>query len=307
MVKPIIRVGIIGLSVHSADFTEVLNAANAQSEGFHSKVVAIHHPKGNEDVEFSEEQLRNFSERIRDKGVYTVNSIAEVLEGVDAVMLLTNDGRPHLDQLVPVLEAGKPVYIDKPLAENLQNVLRIFHAADNYGVKIFTSSALRYGPQNQNFKDGKVVGTVLGAHTYGPAPLQKDHTDLFWDGIHGVESLFSVMGTGCKTVSRIWSNETDLLVGEWSGDRLGSFRGIRKGKNGFGGTVFGEEGIQPIGKFEGYNKLVAAIDQFFLTGNLPVEARETIEIYAFMEAADESKRKGGKPIHIQDTLNRFKL
>lgn len=304
MAKPVIEVGIIGLSVHSADFTEILNT---QAGGFQSKVVAIYHPKGKKDVEFSEEQLGNFAKRIKEKGVSSVNSVEEVIERADAVMVLTNDGRPHLDQLVPVLETGKPVYIDKPLAENLQNVLRIFHAADNYGVKIFTSSALRFGPQNQDFRDGKVVGAVLGAHTYGPAPLQKDHTDLFWDGIHGVESLFSVMGTGCKTVSRIWSTETDLLVGEWSGDRLGSFRGIRKGKSGFGGTVFGEEGIQPIGKFEGYNKLVAAIDQFFLTGNLPVEARETIEIYAFMEAADESKRKGGKPIHIQDTLNRFKL
>ena len=305
MVKPIIRVGIIGLSVHSADFTEILNAANAQSEGFQSKVVAIHHPRGNEDVEFSEEQLRNFSERIQEKGVFKVTSIPEVLEGVDAVMLLTNDGRPHLDQLLPVLKAGKPVYIDKPLAENLQNVLRIFQEAEKYGVNVFSSSALRYGPQNQEFKEGKLVGTVLGAHTYGPAPLQNAHTDLFWDGIHGVESLFSVMGTGCLTVSRIWRDGTDLLVGKWSGERLGTFRGIRNGKGGFGGTVFGEEGIQPMGKFEGYKKLVAAIDHFFVTGILPVDPRETIEIYAFMEAADESKRKGGKPIRIQDTLGKI--
>lgn len=75
---------------------------------------------------FSEELLQNFSERIGKQGVSTVNSIEEVIERSDAVMLLTNDGRPHLEQVLPVLKAGKPVYIDKPLAENLQNVMKIF-------------------------------------------------------------------------------------------------------------------------------------------------------------------------------------
>ncbi len=306
MDNPIVKIGIIGLSVHSADFTEILNAKDAHAEGFRGKVVTIYHPNGNRDVEFSEEQLNNFAERIRENGVSTVNSIEEVLESVDAVMLLTNDGRPHMEQVLPVLKSGKPVYIDKPLAENLKNVLGIFQSAKIHGVHVFTSSALRYGSQNQEFKDGKLVGVVTGAHTYGPAPLQKAHTDLYWDGIHGVESLFSVMGTGCQTVSRTWENGTDLVVGTWSGDRLGTFRGIRNGKSGFGGTVFGAEGIMPIGKFEGYKKLVAAIDQFFLTDILPVDPEETIEIYAFMEAADESKRKGGLTIRIQDTLDRFK-
>lgn len=78
-------------------------------------------------------------------------------------------------------------------------------------------------------------------------------------------------------------------------------------KVGFGGTVFGAEGINSIGKFEGYQRLVRAIDDFFLTGKLPVEPEETIEIYAFMEAADESKRQGGKPIKISDTINRIKI
>lgn len=307
MVKPKIKIGIIGLSVHSADFTEILNTMDPNAEGYNSKVVAIYHPKGNADVEFSEERLQNFSERISKQGVSTVNSIDDVIEKSDAVMLLTNDGRPHLEQVLPVLKAGKPVYIDKPLAENLENVLKIFHEANRFGVKVFSSSALRYGSQNTSIREGEYVGELLGAQTYGPAPLQQAHVDLFWDGIHGIESLFSVMGTGCQTVSRTLTNGTDLVVGKWPGDKLGYFRGIREGKIGFGGTVFGTEGINSIGKFEGYQRLVRAIDDFFLTGKLPVEPEETIEIYAFMEAADESKRQGGKPIKIIDTINTIKI
>lgn len=307
MIKPKISVGIIGLSVHSADFTEILNAEGANSGGYNSKVVAIYHPKGNPDVEFSEERLQEFAERIGKQGVSTVNSIDEVIEKSDAIMLLTNDGRPHLEQVLPVLKAGKLVYIDKPLAENLENVLKIFHEANRFGVKVFSSSALRYGSQNSEIKAGEYVGELLGAQTYGPAPLQKSHVDMFWDGIHGIESLYSVMGTGCQTVSRTSTNGTDMIVGNWAGDKLGYFRGIRMGKVGFGGTVFGTNGINSIGKFEGYQRLVRAIDGFFTTGKLPVEPEETIEIYAFMEAADESKRQGGKPINISDTINRIKI
>jgi len=307
MINPKISVGIIGLSVHSADFTEILNAADPNAKGYNSKVVAIYHPKGNADVEFSEERLQNFSERIIKRGVSTVNSIAEVIERSDVVMLLTNDGRPHLEQVLPVLKAGKPVYIDKPLAENLENVLKIFHEANHYGVKVFSSSALRYGTQNTSIKEGEWVGKLMGAQTYGPAPLQKAHVDLFWDGIHGIESLYSVMGTGCQTVSRTSTKGTDMVVGKWPGDKLGYFRGIREGKSGFGGTVFGADGIKSIGKFEGYQRLVSAIDNFFLTGKLPVDPEETIEIYAFMEAADESKRQGGRSIKISDTINRIKI
>ncbi|WP_339922699.1 Gfo/Idh/MocA family oxidoreductase [uncultured Cyclobacterium sp.] len=307
MVKPKISVGIIGLSVHSADFTEILNAVDTEAEGYNSKVVAIYHPKGNPDVEFSEDQLQNFADRISKQGVSMVNSIEEVIEMSDAVMLLTNDGRPHLEQVLPVLKADKPVYIDKPLAENLENVMKLFHEANRYGVKVFSSSALRYGSQNTAIKAGEYVGELLGAQTYGPAPLQKSHVDMYWDGIHGIESLYSVMGTGCQTVSRTSAKGTDLIVGKWPGDKLGYFRGIRMGKVGFGGTVFGTNGINSIGKFEGYQRLVRAIDDFFLTGNLPVAQEETIEIYAFMEAADESKRQGGKPINISDTINRIKI
>src|SRR5690606_3313678 len=114
-----IRIGIIGLSVHSADFTDIINGDSADSELADCRVVAIYHPPGNEDVEFSTEQLLKFTTSIERQGVEFVNSIEAVLDRSDAIMLLTNDGRPHLQQAMPVFEAGKPIYIDKPLAHDL--------------------------------------------------------------------------------------------------------------------------------------------------------------------------------------------
>lgn len=296
-----IRIGIIGLSVHSADFTEIINAPGDKAfENF--QVVAIYHPKGNEDVEFSVKQLDIFTERIKNKGVEFYGSIEAVLEKSDAVMLLTNDGRPHLEQVLPVFKSGKPVFIDKPLAESLSQVRAIFDASVALGTAVFSSSALRYGENVDAIRNGSAVGQITGADTFSPAPVQPSHVDLFWDGIHGVELLYAVMGPGCHSVSRVHAEGTDVVVGTWADKRVGVFRGIRKGRSGFGGTVFGLEGIASIGGFGGYRPLVLSIAEFFRTRKSPVSMGETLEIYAFMEAADESKRRGGIPVRISSIL-----
>lgn len=302
-----IKIGLIGLSVHSAAYTEIINSGASSPEFTGCRVVAIFHPKANPDVEFSEKQLQSFTDTIKGQGVEFVNSMKKLLRKVDAVMLLTNDGRPHLKEIIPVLKAGKPVYVDKPLAASLTDVLAIFKVSKKYNVPMFSCSPLRYVKEAQEIRERKVVGKVLGASTYGPAPLQKSHADLFWDGIHAVESLYTVLGgTGCKTVSRTTTVDADVVVGNWENGRIGVFRGIRKGKSGFGGTAFGDKGIASIGVFNGYRPLVVAIVAFFRSGVAPVSNEETIEIYAFMEAADESKRLGGIPVSLPDVLSKAK-
>ena len=150
------------------------------------------------------------------------------------------------------------------------------------------------------------VGDVLGCDAYGPCHLEEHHPDLFWYGIHGVETLFTIMGTGCQTVSRTQTEGTDLVVGVWKDGRVGTFRGIREGHADYGATVFGSKGIAPSGGYGGYEPLVVEIVKFFKTGKPPVSADETIEIFAFMEAADESKRQGGKPVTIESVMTKAK-
>jgi hypothetical protein len=95
-----------------------------------------------------------------------------------------------------------------------------------------------------------------------------------------------------------------VATGTWKDGRVGTFRGIRKGKSGYGALVFGAKGIGPGGRYDGYEPLVVEICKFFQTGRPPVSAEETIEIYAFMEAADESKRRGGAPVTLGSVLRR---
>ncbi len=264
------------------------------------------YPHGSADIESSVSRIPGYTGQIKELGVEIVDSIDELIEQVDAVMLETNDGRPHLEQVLPVLKARKPVFIDKPLAGDLVDVLAVFAAAEKLQTPVFSSSSLRFVKAAQEARRGELVGKVFGCDTFSPCMLEPTHPDLYWYGIHGVEQLFTVMGTGCETVSRTQSDGVDLVVGKWSDGRVGTFRGIRDGNRNYGGTVFGEKGQQSTGGYEGYDGLVTEIAVFFQTGNPPVAPQETIEIYAFMSAADESKREGGIPVNLDDVLDSAK-
>src|SRR5438445_12065642 len=112
------------------------------------------------------------------------------------------------------------------------------------------------------------------------------------------------MGTGCEKVSRVQTKDYELVTGTWKDGRVGTFRGIRRGASGYGATVFGSKGIAPSGGYGGYEPLVVEICKFFRTGEPPVSAEETLELFAFMEAADESKRQGGIPVTLESVMKK---
>jgi hypothetical protein len=145
---------------------------------------------------------------------------------------------------------------------------------------------------------------VKGASTYGPCSLEKTHPDLFWYGVHGVEMLFALMGPECESVVRMSTPEADVVTGAWKDGRVGIYRGNRNCKYDFGGEAFFKESVQQINDYSGYTMLLEEIVKFFKGAPPPVTAEETIAIFAFMEAADESKRQGGVPVKISDVLTK---
>ena len=301
-----VRVGIIGLDTsHAIAFTKVLNAADAKPDVANCRVVAAY-PKGSWDIESSTSRVPRYTEEVQKMGVVIVDSIDDLLTKVDAVLLESNDGRPHLEQVIPVLKAGKRVFVDKPVAGSLADAVAIYRAAEQYKVPLFSSSSTRFYETAQAVRNGK-IGDVIGCDAYGPCSLEKTHPDLFWYGIHGVEILFTAMGPGCRQVTRASSDSTDLVLGVWDDGRMGTYRGIRLGKRPLGGTAFGTKGIATIEhSAAGYRPLLVQIVKFFRTGVVPVTSEETLEIYAFMEAADESKRQGGVPVSLESVMKKAK-
>ncbi|MEX1062101.1 MAG: Gfo/Idh/MocA family oxidoreductase [Balneolaceae bacterium] len=297
-----VPVGIIGLDTsHSVAFTRLINnPEGAEQTGF--KVVAAF-PYGSRTIESSYTRIPEITEEVKGMGVDIVDSIGELLDRVEVVLLETNDGNPRLEQALQVIEAGKRMFIDKPVAASLQDTISIMEASRQYDSPIFSTSSLRYINSAHEVRYENLIGEVMGAETYSPAVLEESHPDLFWYGIHGVEILFAVLGIGCRSVSRTRREGTDIVVGTWEGDRMGTFRGIRAGRRGYGGTAFGSEEILTLGPYEGYGGLMTDILQFFRTGVAPVSLEETLEVYAFMEGADESTRRGGEQVSLDEVIS----
>jgi len=294
------RVGMIGLDTsHVIEFTKILNAEDASSDLGGYRVVAAY-PHGSRDIESSVSRIPAYTDQMREMGVQIVDSIAELLKITDVIMLETNDGRLHLEQAVEVFKAGKTMFIDKPVAASLSDAISIFQAAKDFNVPVFTTSSMRYMSNMEDIVNQKSIGNILGASAYSPCTLEKTHPDFYWYGVHGVETLFTVMGTGCQRVSRVHTPDTDFAIGIWKDDRIGTFRGLRKGRTGFGGEAYGETGIKSLGTDSGYTPLMKEVAKFFQTGISPVSPDETIEIFTFMEAADESKRLNGASVNLED-------
>ena len=295
-----VRVGIIGLDTsHVVAFTSVLNMPDNEGDLAGVKVVAAY-PGGSPDLPASRDRVEGFTKELREKyGVEIVDSIDALLAKVDAVLLESVDGRPHLEQAKPVFATKKPLFIDKPVAASLADAMEIFRLSNASGTPCFSSSSLRFSPGILAMRGNTEIGDVLGCDAYSPCSLEEHHPDLFWYGIHGVESLFTIMGTGCVSVSRAQTKDTELVTGVWADGRIGTYRGMRAGKSDYGAIVFGSKKIAPSGGYGGYQPLLVEIARFFKTGKPPVSAEETLEIIAFMEAADESKRQNGAAVTLE--------
>lgn len=296
-----VKVGIIGLDTsHSIAFTKELNGENKKPEYKDFRIVAAY-PYGSRTIESSYKRIPDYIEQVKKMGVEIVPSIAELLKKVDCVLLETNDGTIHLEQAAEVFKKikGKPVFIDKPIAATLAQAIAIFQLAKEYNVPVFSSSGVRFTPKNQELRNDNSL-KILGVDFYSPATREITHPDFGWYGIHGVEGLFTLMGTGCVSVNRMSAEGTDVVSGLWSDGRVGTFRGTRTGKHSYGGTVFTDKGPMPAGGFDGYVPLLNEIVKFFQTGVAPVTEKETLEIFTFMEASNISKRQNGAIVLMED-------
>jgi hypothetical protein len=295
--KPL-RAGIIGTDTsHVPAFTKAFR----DHPEWKITVVAAY-KAGSPDLPISANRLEGFAATIHDDyGVELVDSIEALLQKVDVVLLESVDGRPHLAQATPVLNAKKPVFIDKPLAASLEDARRIAALARETGTPFFSSSSVRFHPDIPKVRRDPSIGRLTRVQAnYQLNPLAF-HPDLFYYGIHGVEALYAVMGTGCDRLTRKSGSGGDVTTCTWKDGRVGVYNGLAKGDpkmpvlslTGTGGTV---NTSGPAG----YDGLVAAIAEFFHTGRSPVDVAETLEVFAFMTAAQLSKEKGGAEVRLQD-------
>lgn len=299
-----LRLGLIGLDTsHVTAFTKLLNDTKHKDHVPGGKVV-VAFKGGSPDIDSSWSRVEGYTKELQDQyGVKIVPTIEELCSQVDAVLLTSVDGRPHLEQARPVIKARKPLFIDKPIGGTLRDAIEIFRLAKEAKVPVFSSSSYRYYPSMVEAKKTD-VGEIRSVISYGPAHLEPHHPDLFWYGVHPTEALFTILGTGCETVVRASTPDTDIITGTWSGGRIGTLHALRKGPTPHKVIVFGTKAVAEQKGSGDYAPLLREVMKFFQTGVAPVSPEETLNLFAFMEAADESKRQGGAPVKIADVMKK---
>jgi hypothetical protein len=294
-----IRLGIIGTDTsHVVVFTQMFNDPTRADHVPGVRVVAAF-KGGSPDIDSSWSRVDKYAEELRTKWNLTLEpDIATLCSKVDAILLESNDGRKHLPQAKEVIKARKPMFIDKPLASTLEDAREIAKLAREAGVPFFSSSSARFGGVAMKLKSPD----LLGAMVWGPGPLESHHyMDLSWYAIHPIELLFTLIGPGCEEVTRVATADADEMVGRWKDGRIGSVRANRP-HGGQGAAVFrrnNQVAQSDKSMADGYGPLLKEIVKFFQTGKPPVSAEETLEIMAFMDAAQRSEEAGGKPMRLR--------
>lgn len=299
-----LKLGMIGLDTsHVIAFTKLLNDA-ADKEHIPGGKVVIAVKGGSPDIESSRTRVDGYTKQLQEQfGVKIVDTVAALCQEVDAVMIMSVDGRPHLEFARQVLPTRKPTYIDKPVAGSLRDAIEIYRLAKQHNTPVFSSSSYRYYPGLVELQKTN-IGAIKAVISYGPASLEPHHPDLFWYGVHPTEALFTMMGAGCETVVRTSTPEVDVVTGLWRDGRVGTLQGLRTGVTPNKVIAFGTKGVAEQRPGGNYAPLVREIMKFFQTGIAPVKAEETLELFAFMEAADESKRQNGAPVKIKELMQK---
>ncbi|MBE1444620.1 Gfo/Idh/MocA family protein [Paenibacillus sp. OAS669] len=292
-----LNIGMIGLDTsHAPAFAELLNDPK---HPYHipGAQVTVAYPGGSPDFELSYSRVEGFTAKLRDSlGVEIVGTIEEVADRCDAILLLSVDGRVHLEQFKKAASYGKPVFIDKPFAVSSADAEAMARIVEERGIPLMSCSSVRYAQGLSEAIADKEKGRIIGVDCYGPMELQPTQPGLFWYGIHTVDMLYAAMGRGCKEVTAFTNEDYDEVVGVWEDGRIGTIRGNRKGNRTFGALVHREQASRFVDVYAHpkpyYASMLEAVLEMFRTGSAPIDMKETLEVIRFIEAANESRRTG---------------
>lgn len=296
------KIGLIGLDTsHVEAFTRILNDDKHPGHISGAKVV-VAYPGGSKDIPLSNDRVAGFTKKLQDEfAVKIVDSPKAVAEACDLLFIETIDGRVHMDMLRQTIQCKRPTFIDKPLCNSSSEAREMFRMAREAGIPLMSCSSLRFSETLTAALADQQHGAIVGCDAFGPCSELPTPPGLFWYGIHTLEPIYRVMGTGCVEVQATRNADGEVIVGTWSDGRMASLRGMRKGHSKFGMTVHREKGFQQMdlagGKRQLYEVMLEAILNSLPAGKSGVPEEQTLELIRFMEAANES-RLNGKTVRL---------
>jgi len=293
-----LKLGLVGTDTsHVTALAAAFNDPASPQHVAGARIVAAYRG-GSPDLPSSRDRIEGFTKQLQEKyGVEIVGSIAELCARVDGVLLTSVDGRVHLAQAREIIAGRKPLFIDKPLASTLEDAREIARLAKAANVPWFSTSTLRYGIAPMKTAD------ISGVDVWGPGPLEEHHQlDLSWYAIHEAEMLFTILGRGCEEVTRTSTTEADVVTCRWKDGRIGTMRALRPYSE-YGTVIYRKTAKSQDVETRAVVPVPHALDEdlvtFFTTGVAPVPNEDTLELIAFLDAAQRSKEAGGRPMRLR--------
>ncbi|MFH1008313.1 MAG: Gfo/Idh/MocA family oxidoreductase [Candidatus Latescibacterota bacterium] len=229
-----------------------------------------------------------------------VERAEDVIGQVDAVIIGTDIGSQHVERARPFIEAGLPVFIDKPLADNEAD-LKTFIEWKRAGKKFLSSSAMRYVPDYEKYRTTPLEQFV------GPVRYMTINTPKTWEkyGIHALETVYPMLKPGFVSVRNTGTFEKNIVhIKHGSGVDLviAAIYDMQAGMPLVCGTEGHEYMVNTDTAFPIFKaQLVAAVD-FFRTGEDPYPFAETVELMKIIIGGIQSREQGGKEIFLKDIL-----
>lgn len=226
----------------------------------------------------------------------------EVIGEVDAVIIATDDGSDHVRRARPFVEAGLPVFVDKPLADNLED-LAWFLAARCRGARIYSSSALRYAPE--------VLGLRSRLGELGGLRWVSSFTPKTWEryGIHALEAAYAITGPGYDWVQTASLDGGDVVTAGHVDGAAVTLPAIHDAYGSFGviqacGTS-GHASLHFKSTYQAFRAQLVAFIEALQSGTDPHPFRETVEQMLVIIAGRLSRECGGGRIRIGDLRKRL--
>ena len=230
-------------------------------------------------------------------GVPVTEDFDEATADCDAVMLEINDPSLHLEYFRKCAKLGKPVFLDKPFADTLENMLEIIRIARENRIRFFTSSSLRF---DVDFREGLARGLQPDrAVVWGPVGRAASGSDIIWYGCHAFEMLQAAMGRGAVSVTGVQDSAGYVFHVSYRDGRRGTVE--LSPASGYGALIRDRKNdgvlVKVTGRIPFYRMLLEQILRF-LEGEEPVALEDEVEVMAMLAAADRSLAEKGCGIPV---------
>jgi hypothetical protein len=292
-----IRIGLVDFDTsHVQAFTQRLNHIDiAESEWVEGAKVVAGCPGVSE---MMPERIPGYREKLLAYGVEMVEHPADLIGKVDAVMVESQQGNKHLAHARRFLESGLPVFVDKPFAGSVEDADEMIAIAQRSRLPLMSCSSLRYDPTIVAARARQDdLGQLLSVDVWSAAALHEGNPGMLHYAIHGVEMVYTLIGTGCQSVAMAFTPQSEVASGIWPSGHVSAVRGVREGSYGMGFVAHYTKGHAAF-HVEGaafYREMLKAVVTMFETGEPPIPYVEMREIIAFVVAAEASRKAGGVP------------